>query len=35
MRAGLDAKLVADVERELWPDRIKVEVKKDGEWVTV
>lgn len=28
-----DARMVAAVEREMWPDRIKVEVKKDGKWV--
>ena len=28
-----DARMVAAVEREMWPDRIKVEVKRDGKWV--
>lgn len=28
-----DARLIADVERELWPDRIKVEVYENGRWV--
>ena len=28
-----DARVVAAVEREMWPDRIKVEVKRDGKWV--
>lgn len=32
-QAGSDAKLVAEVEREVWPDRLMTEVKKDGEWV--
>lgn len=29
---GEDARLEAQVERELWPDRLKVEVVEDGEW---
>lgn len=34
-QAGEDALLVAKVERELWPDRTKVEVKDDaGHWVS-
>ena len=33
LQAGEDARTVAAVERDLWPDRIKVEVKKDGEWI--
>lgn len=32
--AGEDARTIAAVERELWPDRIKTEVQRDGEWVT-
>ena len=31
-QVGSDAKLHAEVERETWPDRIKTEVMKDGEW---
>jgi hypothetical protein len=35
-QAGEDAMLIAKVERELWPDRTKVEVKDDaGNWVPV
>lgn len=34
--AGEDARLAANVERELWPDRTKVEVKdSDGNWVSM
>jgi protein subunit release factor A len=33
LRSGESARVAAAVERELWPDRIKVEVKQDGEWV--
>ncbi len=33
IQAGADARLIAAVERELWPDRIKVEVMNEqGEW---
>lgn len=33
-QAGEDARLIAEVERDLWPDRTKVEVKDpDGNWV--
>lgn len=32
--AGEETKLLAEVERELWPDRTKVEVKDNqGNWV--
>lgn len=31
--AGQDALQMAEVERELWPDRTLVEVRQDGEWV--
>lgn len=27
------ATYVAQVERELWPDRLKVEVKENGKWI--
>lgn len=30
--AGEDARTVAAVERELWPDRTKVEIQEGGEW---
>lgn len=33
MMSGEDARMVASVERETWPDRMKVEVRKDGQWV--
>lgn len=34
LMAGEDARTIAAVERELWPDRTKIEVKnEDGEWV--
>lgn len=32
-QAGGDALMLASVERELYPDRTKVEVMRDGEWV--
>ncbi len=33
IQAGEDARLIAAVERELWPDRIKIETKNEqGEW---
>lgn len=36
VQAGEDARLLAAVERELWPDRLKVEVKDSGgNWVEV
>ena len=31
---GEDARLKAQVERELWPDRLKTEVFENGEWNT-
>lgn len=35
-QAGEDVRLLAAVERELWPDRTKMEVKdSDGNWVPV
>ena len=33
LRTGDSARVVSAVERELWPDRILAEVKKDGKWV--
>lgn len=33
LQAGGEALLAAQVDRELWPDRIKTEVKVDGKWV--
>ena len=33
-QAGEDVLMVTSVERELWPDRTQVEVRRDGEWVT-
>ena len=33
-QVGKDELLIAQVERELWPDRLKVETKdEDGNWV--
>jgi len=33
-QAGADARMVAEVERELWPDRTLVEVKDEhGNWI--
>ena len=33
-QAGEDAKMIAAVEREMWPDRIRAEVKdENGNWV--
>ena len=32
-RSADSARVVAAVERELWPDRLQVEVLEDGEWV--
>lgn len=32
MQSGETARTAAAVERELWPDRLKVEVKEDGQW---
>lgn len=33
-QAGEDALMIAKVERELWPDRTKVELKdEDGNWI--
>lgn len=33
-QAGEDALMIAAVDRELWPDRLKTEVRNDaGEWV--
>ena len=33
-QAGEDALLISKVERELWPDRTKVEIKdENGKWV--
>ncbi len=34
IQLGHDALVTAQVERELWPDRLKTEVFKDGEWVS-
>lgn len=34
IQLGHDALLIAEVERELWPDRLKVEVKDElGNWI--
>lgn len=33
-QAGEDARTAAAVERELWPDRVRTEVFRDGEWRT-
>jgi protein subunit release factor B len=33
LAAGRDDHLRAEVERELWPNKIKVEVRQDGKWV--
>lgn len=33
LRTGESARVAAAVERELWPDRIKVEVKRNGQWI--
>lgn len=35
MRCGESARVVAAVEREMWPDRVKVEVRRNGQWVTL
>lgn len=35
MRVGDDARMVAAVEREVWPDRLLVEVQEGGDWVAV
>lgn len=32
---GEDARIKAQVERELWPDRLKTETFKDGDWKTL
>ena len=33
-QVGGDAQLIAEVEREMWPDRIKTEVKDEsGDWI--
>ena len=32
---GQDARIAAQVDRELWPDRLKTEVFEDGDWKTV
>lgn len=32
-QAGEDARMVAAVEREMWPDRLQVETMVAGEWV--
>lgn len=35
MQAGEDARVAAAVERELWPDRLKVETKnEEGQWIS-
>lgn len=34
-QTGNDALLIAEVERELWPDRLRVETKdEDGRWTS-
>jgi protein subunit release factor B len=32
VQSGEEARTLAAVERELWPDRLKTEVYSDGEW---
>lgn len=32
IQAGEDARTIAAVDRELWPDRIKIETYENGEW---
>lgn len=32
-QAGEDALMIAAVERETWPDRLRTEVRRGGEWV--
>lgn len=33
-QSGEDARMIAEVERELWPDRTRTEVKDaDGNWI--
>lgn len=34
-QAGEDVLMATQVERELWPDRTKMEVFENGEWKTV
>jgi protein subunit release factor B len=34
LRTGEDARAVAAVEQEMWPENIKVEYRKDGQWET-
>jgi protein subunit release factor B len=33
LAAGENARTVAAVERETWPDRVKTEVRENGTWV--
>lgn len=33
VKTGRDAHLRAEVERDMWPSKIRVEVREDGEWV--
>ena len=35
IQLGRDAQQKAEIERELWPDRLKTEVVEDGKWTTV
>lgn len=32
LQLGQDARIQSQVERELWPDRLKTEAFEDGEW---
>jgi protein subunit release factor B len=32
-QAGEDARIIAEVDRAMWPVHIKTEVKEDGQWV--
>lgn len=34
MQSGESARIAAAVDREMWPDKIKVEYREDGEWQT-
>lgn len=33
MQMGHNAHVEAEVERDMWPDKIRTEVRQDGEWV--
>lgn len=34
LQLGGEARIKSQVERELWPDRLKIETFEDGEWNT-